>query len=180
MSDYQITPRLKKAACAVKLIAFDLDGTLTDGRITYDSKGGEYLSFNTHDDVGIRFCLRAGIDCAIISGRNSSVAEHHAEVLGIRHVELGAKIKQPVIERLMDKLGLDYGQLCFIGDDIPDMPVVRNAVLGVAVADARNELKQSAHLVTHCCGGCGAVRETVELVLKAQNLWPGILERYRE
>ena len=179
MSSPALTAELADAARAVKLVAFDLDGTLTDGRITYDSTGREFLSFNTHDDVGVKYLLRAGLDCAVVSGRDSPVAVHQAELLGIPHVELGAKLKQPVVDRLLERLNLDYEALCFVGDDIPDLPVVRKAGLGVAVSNAHPALKREARMVTSAPGGCGAVREIVEFSLKAQDLWTGIMERYR-
>jgi len=174
-----LSAKAAQAALAVEFVAFDLDGTLTDGWIGRDSAGREFLSFNTKDDVGIKYLLRAGLSCAVVSGRDSTVAAHHAESLGIPHVELGAKVKLPAVDRLLEKLGLGYEALCFVGDDIPDLPVVRKAGLGVAVADAHPAMKLEADMVTSAPGGCGAVREVAEFVLKARGLWNGIMERYR-
>jgi len=171
--------RVAKLARGVKLIAFDVDGVLTDSYIAYDTQGRETLRFHAHDDVGIKYLLRAGLDCAFVSGRNSRAVRFQARELGVHHLVLGAKFKAPAVEKLLGKLRLGFDQLCFVGDDLADLPVIRLAAMGVAVKNARPELKREADLVTKSAGGSGAAREVVEIVLKAQRLWNSIMERYR-
>jgi len=165
---------------AVQLIAMDVDGVLTDGMAFYGTGGVEGLFFNVQDGTGIKWLHRAGLRTALVTGREVEAVRRRAEVLGIELVYQGAKVKMEAYERLLADTGLADEALCFVGDDLMDLPVMRRAGLGVAVANARPEVKEAADLVTEAAGGRGAVRELVELVLKTQGLWDKVTGRYFE
>jgi len=165
---------------AVQLIAMDVDGVLTDGMAFYGTGGVEGLFFNVQDGTGIKWLHRAGLRTALVTGREVEAVRRRAEVLGIELVYQGAKVKMEAYERLLADTGLTDEALCFVGDDLMDLPVMRRAGLGVAVANARPEVKEAADLVTEAAGGRGAVRELVELVLKTQGLWDKVTGRYFE
>lgn len=158
----------------------DVDGVLTDGRIILDSSGVETKAFHVRDGSGLKYWLRAGHQAALLSGRESPAVDRRAAELGLTLVEQGAKDKLPAFERLLKAAGCTADEAAFVGDDLPDLPVLRRAGFGVAVADAVAEFRSAADYTTQARGGHGAVREVVELLLKAQGKWAGILERYRE
>ena len=162
----------------VRLLILDVDGVLTDGGIYLDAEGRELKRFNVHDGTGIKWAMRAGLTVAIISGRDSAVVKARAKELGIEHVHVGAKIKLDAYDALMQGLPFNDSEVCYIGDDCPDLPVMRRVGYAVAVPNARDEVKQAAAHVTTSPGGSGAVRELVELILRSQGKWAGIMERY--
>lgn len=162
----------------IRLVAFDVDGVLTDGSILLTAGGSEIKVFNARDGVGIKYLERAGVLTGIISGRKSKAVDRRASELGIRFVLQGCKRKLACLERLVKMSGVSRGQVCFLGDDLPDIPVMREVGLGVAVADAVPEVRRTAHWVTRNPGGHGAARELAEKILKAQGKWGGIIERY--
>ncbi len=163
---------------AIGLVAMDVDGVMTDGGAFYGSDGMAGVTFNVHDGAGIKYLQRAGIGTAIITGRAIDGVRARAEVLGIEHLFQDAKVKLIAYDQLKERTGLDDSRICFIGDDLPDVPVMRRVGLAVAVANARPEVREIAHVVTATRGGDGAVRELVELVLKTQGKWENILKRY--
>jgi len=163
---------------AVRLVAMDVDGVLTDGRAFYGSGGVEGVLFNVHDGTGIKWLQRAGIETALISGRDLEAVNRRAEVLGIRRVIQGAKVKLEAYRRLKRETGLGDEAICYVGDDLPDLPVMRRVGLAVAVPNARPQVRELAHIVTRARGGEGAVRELAELILKAKGLWEGLVRRY--
>ncbi len=165
---------------AVRLVVMDVDGVLTDGRAFYGSGGCEGVFFNVQDGTGIKWLHRAGIDTALLSGRSLEAVRKRAEVLGIRHVVQGAKVKTEAYEELRRETGLDDRAVCYVGDDLPDVPLMRRVGLSVAVADARPEVVQIADIVTKAPGGEGAVRELAELILKTRELWEDVRRRYFE
>lgn len=169
---------LKRRARAVKLIAFDVDGVLTDGRISYTSSGEEIKTFHVRDGHGIKLAIRAGIDIALITGRSSPVVEKRARELGIKHVYQGIKDKLPVLEELLSSLDLYPEEIAYLGDDVVDLPVILRVGLGCAVADAPGEVRDRARMVTESRGGDGAAREMIVFILKAQALWEGLMEKY--
>ncbi len=170
-------PTLDGRMAAIELLVLDVDGVLTDGRITYSDDGRETKSFHVRDGAGVRLWLDAGRQAAIISGRQSAAVSRRAQELGIPHVIQGVSAKLPAFKALLQQVGLAPEQACVIGDDLPDLPLVRNAGLGVAVADACPELRFAAHHVTSKPGGQGAVRETIELLLTEQGRWQLLLDR---
>jgi YrbI family 3-deoxy-D-manno-octulosonate 8-phosphate phosphatase len=162
----------------IELILADVDGVLTPGQIIFNNEGIESKQFHIRDGVGIRLWQRAGYKFGLITGRSSHVVKIRAAELNIEIVRQTAEEKLPVTQEILLHLGLEPRNVCYIGDDLPDLPVVRYVGLGVAVADACAELKAAAHHVTAIAGGYGAVRETIELVLKAQRRWDDLIQKY--
>ena len=160
---------LLSRAKAVRLAVFDVDGVLTDGRLYFLPDGGEFKTFNTLDGQGIKMLMNAGVRTAIISGRKSAVVERRAQNLGIQHLFQGREDKLVVLDGLLAELGLTHDQVAYLGDDLPDLPVIRRVGLGMAVANADAFVRQHAHGVTQARGGAGAAREFCELILRAQD-----------
>jgi len=165
---------LTKMLGEIKILILDVDGVLTDGRISINDRGEETKSFNVKDGYGIRLLLDAGIDVAIITGRQSKSVEHRARDLGINRIYQGIADKKSICIRLLEEKQLTKDQACFIGDDLPDIPILKIVGLPVAVADAVKEVRETARYITEKNGGNGAVREVCELILKAQGAWPRI------
>jgi YrbI family 3-deoxy-D-manno-octulosonate 8-phosphate phosphatase len=164
---------------AIELLVLDVDGVLTDGGIVYDAHGTEWKQFHVRDGSGLKFWQRAGKRVAIISGRCSRTVEVRASELGIAQVAQGAPDKLPAYRRVLDELHVQPEQTACIGDDLPDLPLLRNCGLGVAVHDAVPELRADAAYVTEASGGKGAVREVIELILRCQGHWQRLVERLR-
>lgn len=159
---------LLQRAKAVRLAIFDVDGVLTDGRLYFLADGSEFKSFNTLDGHGIKMLIASGVQTAIISGRSSPVVERRAANLGIQHLIQGREDKLVVLEQLLGELGLGYEEVAYLGDDLPDLPVIRRVGLGMAVASADAFVRQHAHGITSAAGGAGAAREFCELIMRAQ------------
>lgn len=153
---------------AIKLAVFDVDGVLTDGRLYFLADGSEFKSFSTLDGQGIKMLINSGVTTAIITGRSSPVVERRARNLGIAHLFQGREDKLVVLDGLLAELGLSYEQVAYLGDDLPDLPVIRRVALGMAVANAAPFVRQHAHGVTQARGGEGAAREFCELIMQAQ------------
>lgn len=162
----------------IRFLVLDVDGVLTDGSITYDANGGELKTFDVKDGAGLKYWVRAGHAAGIITGRSSPMVLRRAEELDIRLVEMNAKNKAPALERMLAAAGVTLAETAVIGDDLPDLPLIRRAGLGIAVADAVQEVREAAGLVTNNRGGRGAVREAIEYILRVQGRWDGILARY--
>jgi len=173
-----MTEETRQKLAAITLLALDVDGVLTDGHLTVFGDGTESKAFHTHDGHGIRLWQRAGLKVALISGRRSEPTQRRAEQLEIAHVFQDCHFKLPTLEQLLTELHLEAGQVAYIGDDLPDLPVIRFVGFGVAVANAVAEVKAQADYVTTCRGGDGAVREVIEMILKASGRWPSLMERY--
>ncbi len=170
----------ERRAARVKLLLMDCDGVLTDGRITLLEDGDEQKSFHTRDGHGLVLLHRAGLHSGIISGRTSVAVERRARDLGITHVRQGTWNKIKDFDEVLVVAGVEETEVAFIGDDVTDVPLMRRAVLAVAVADATDETRAAAHYITQLRGGFGAVRETIELILKAQGRWAELMRRYVE
>ena len=164
---------------AIKLLIMDVDGVLTDGGIIVHSDGTESKRFHVIDGHRIKMWQRAGLETAIISGRDTACTTLRAEQLGITHVMQGCLQKLPAFDELMAKLGLSPDEVVYVGDDLMDIPLVRRVGLGVAVANAAEELKHVADYITTRPGGQGAVAEVIESVLKKSRRWEPLMERYR-
>jgi len=173
-----MTDALKAKLAKIKLLVMDVDGVLTDGTIIVNADGSETKQFNVLDGHGIRLWKRAGLDVAVISGRASAPTQLRADQLEIEHVFQDCHFKLPVLKDLLQKLNLAPEQVAYIGDDLPDLPVVRYVGFGVAVANSVEPLKLAADYTTSCPGGKGAVREVIEFVLKSTDRWDGLMERY--
>jgi 3-deoxy-D-manno-octulosonate 8-phosphate phosphatase (KDO 8-P phosphatase) len=162
----------------IRLILLDADGVLTDGRIAYDERGGEVKSFDIKDGQGIKLCQQAGLQVGILSGRKSSAVSFRAQELGMTIVLQKTVDKAMALEAIRQKNNLRADQICFVGDDLVDLPVFSRVGLAVAVADGVREVKANAHYVTRRSGGHGAVRETCELILKAQGKWKRVTSKF--
>jgi 3-deoxy-D-manno-octulosonate 8-phosphate phosphatase (KDO 8-P phosphatase) len=164
----------------IQLLMMDVDGVLTDGRIWQDSVGREFKTFDVKDGHGIVMAHRARLKTALISGRESESTVQRAKELGIEIVFQKIWNKIEVYERILTEINLAPEQVAYMGDDLIDIPLLRRVGLAVAVADAVDEVKKVAHLVTLRAGGQGAVREVIELILRAQGQWDLLLERYTQ
>ncbi|HSE97760.1 MAG TPA: HAD family hydrolase [Blastocatellia bacterium] len=162
----------------VRILLLDCDGVLTDGRIIMLPGGDETKAFDVRDGHAIVMARRAGLKTGIISGRVSSVVRARALELGIEHLHEKAWIKLDPYLQILELEGLTDEEVCFVGDDVVDIPLLRRAGLAVAVGDAVEEAKDYSHYVTAREGGRGAVREVIELILKAQGKWDEALIRY--
>jgi 3-deoxy-D-manno-octulosonate 8-phosphate phosphatase (KDO 8-P phosphatase) len=170
---------LPTRAAAIKLLLLDVDGVLTDGSVVYADDGTEIKRFHVRDGSGLKFWQRAGNRAAIVSGRKSAAVEVRAAELGISPVLQGRGDKLPAFEEVLSATGLRPEEVCAVGDDLPDLPVLRRCGLAVAVADACPELRAVAHLVTTARGGRGAVREAIEWLLKLQGRWDEVVNFYQ-
>ena len=159
---------LLERARQIRLAIFDVDGVLTDGRLYFMPDGTEFKSFNTLDGHGIKLLIASGVQTAIISGRNSPLVERRAANLGIQHLIQGREDKLTALAELRALVPVEMEQIAFLGDDLPDLPVMRRVGLGMAVATADSFVRQHAHGVTASAGGAGAAREFCELIMRAQ------------
>jgi 3-deoxy-D-manno-octulosonate 8-phosphate phosphatase (KDO 8-P phosphatase) len=171
---------IQERASRIKLLLMDCDGVLTDGRIWLFENGEEQKGFHTRDGLGIELWHRAGLKSGIISGRNSSAVERRARGLGMSFVVQGVTEKVQAFTETVIEAGVTNEEVAFIGDDLNDIPLMMRAGLGIAVADAAVEARDCAHYVTQLAGGYGAVREVIELILKAQGRWDALTAHYTE
>ncbi|UUV19001.1 HAD-IIIA family hydrolase [Fusobacteria bacterium ZRK30] len=168
-------PNLKE----IKIIILDVDGTMTDGKITYDNNGTETKSFNVKDGMAIAQAIKYGIKVAIITGRTSKVVEHRATELGILDIYQGVGNKIATLDELLKKYDYNYKNVAYMGDDINDIPAMMRADYVGITADAVSEIEEFAHFKSRYNGGYGAVREFIETILKANGIWSKIIEEYK-
>ena len=171
---------VQSRAARIKLLLMDCDGVLTDGRIWLFENGEEQKGFHTRDGLGIELWHRAGLKSGIISGRNSSAVERRARGLGMSFVVQGVDEKVRAFTETVAEAGVTNEEVAFIGDDLNDIPLMLRSGLGFAVADAAPETRKLADYVTKLAGGFGAVREVIELILKAQGRWDELTADYIE
>jgi 3-deoxy-D-manno-octulosonate 8-phosphate phosphatase (KDO 8-P phosphatase) len=162
----------------ISLLILDVDGVLTDGGIIRDDTGQQIKRFHVRDGAGIVLWRRIGRDVAIITGKESAVVSHRAEELGIQHVYQNVGNKLEAYDQVKDELGITDSQIAYIGDDLPDLPVMRRAAVPIAVADAVEEVRAVAKYTTKYPGGYGAVRDAIEFLCKEMGLWQQVLDRY--
>jgi len=162
----------------IKLLILDVDGVLTDGGIIYNDNGVETKIFNVKDGLGIRFLIEAGITLCIATGRRSNALYTRCKNLGIEHIFDGLGDKAAILEPILYRTGVSAQQIAFMGDDLPDLALMKKVGFSIAVADAHKTVLKHADMVTSAKGGNGAVREVCEAILKAQGLWENILERF--
>ena len=165
---------MKEKSASIKLLILDVDGVLTDGRITLNERGEEVKSFDVKDGLGLKMLMSTGVEVVIITGRKSMVVEHRAKELGIDEVWQGIKDKRALSRKIIEEKGLEKNEVCCIGDDLPDLAMFMEAGLRIAVADGVEEVREEADFVTKKKGGCGAVREACEWILKSKGAWPKI------
>ncbi len=166
----QISQDVLERANRVRVILMDVDGVLTDGSIVYDSNGVEIKHFNAQDGLAFKLASAVGLRTGFISARESGAIHRRAQDLGVDFMHLGSYRKLAAYQQLKNSLKLSDEYFCYIGDDLPDIPVLRQVGLAVAVRNATELVKETAHYITQRSGGEGAVREVVELILNAQNL----------
>lgn len=157
---------LQTRASKIKLIAFDVDGVLTDGSISYADNGVEIKTFNAKDGQGMNMLNSAGFITAIITARTSPIVERRAKDLNIKHVYQGSKKKIVSMIEMMDKYNLEFDEIAYVGDDMPDIGILKHAGLACCPQDAVDEVKKVCHFVTYKDGGAGAVREIADFILK--------------
>jgi 3-deoxy-D-manno-octulosonate 8-phosphate phosphatase (KDO 8-P phosphatase) len=171
--------QLQSALARVKLLVLDVDGVMTDGGIFVGDRE-ELKRYDTHDVTGIKYLMRHGVEVAVITGRQSVSVERHCADLGIEEVHQRQLKKLPAFLDLLERRGLAAGEVAVLADDLMELPLMRRAGVGIAVADASDEVRDRADWVTRAAGGRGAVREVAEAILKAKGLWAQCLERYLE
>jgi 3-deoxy-D-manno-octulosonate 8-phosphate phosphatase (KDO 8-P phosphatase) len=162
----------------IELLLSDVDGVLTDGGVIFNNEGIEIKRFHIRDGLGVKLWQRAGHHFGIVTGRASHIVQLRAAELGVDLVRQGVDDKLPAVKQIIAERRVTPEQVCFIGDDLPDLPVLRYVGLAIAVGDGSGDLQQAAHYVTKSPGGHGAVREVIELILKAQNRWTDVLRKY--
>ena len=161
----------------IQLVLLDVDGVLTAGEIIYGDNGEQLKIFNVKDGLGIRMLKAAGIGVGIVTGRKGGALQHRCRNLGIDLVFDGVRDKTKTLDDIVARTGIAADHIAFIGDDLPDLPVMKRVGLAVAVADAHESVRQAAHIITRLPGGRGAVREISDAILKAQNQWTTIVEK---
>lgn len=159
---------LKAIAKKIKLVVFDVDGVMTDGSLTFDENGIEYKTFNCKDGQGIELLHKAKIIPAIITKRNNGTIVHRAKVLGITELHIGQKDKEAALGEIVEKYGLSYDQVAYMGDDLPDVCVLKKVALSSCPIDAVDEVKSVSKMISTKKGGKGAVRDLCEFILKTQ------------
>jgi len=171
-------PAIIEAARKIRLIAFDVDGVLTDGKITYTSSGEEIKSFHVRDGHAIKMAFRAGLDVAVITGRESPMVQRRCDELGIKLVFQNVKEKSLALDEILTHTGRSAREIAYMGDDVVDLPVMLSVGLGCSPSDASPEVRQRSALVTDAPGGVGAARELVFFILQAQGLLDELMARY--
>jgi 3-deoxy-D-manno-octulosonate 8-phosphate phosphatase (KDO 8-P phosphatase) len=164
--------QLRERAAAIRLVVFDVDGVLTDGRITYTTRGDETKSFNVQDGAAIKMMIAAGIEVAIITGRSSPMVERRAAELGIRHLHQGSDDKAATFARMRTALGLEASACAHVGDDLADLELFGEVGLAFSVPNGHPTVQASAHWVTTARGGEGVAREICQLLLTGAGRWP--------
>lgn len=159
---------LKKAA-AIQLLIMDVDGVLTNGTITYNDAGQQAKAFFVPDGLGMKMLLRSGVQIAVISGKQSRATQSRLEELGVKHIYLGYENKTAIFAELTATLQITNAAIAYVGDDIPDIAIMRQVGLSIAVKNAHPKVKAAANLTTKSNGGNGAIREVCELLLRVQN-----------
>jgi 3-deoxy-D-manno-octulosonate 8-phosphate phosphatase (KDO 8-P phosphatase) len=179
----RISRTLKKRAAQIKVLLMDVDGTMTDGSVTLlsqpDGSALEIKTFDAHDGQGMTLAQTAGLRTGCITGRESAALLRRAHEMKMEFIYMKQPVKMPAYEEILRKAGVTDSAVAYVGDDLPDIPLMRRAGLAVAVGDAVREVKKSAHYTTKAFAGHGAIRETVELVLKCKGIWEEMIDKAR-
>jgi len=179
----KISPELAKRAKQIKVFLMDVDGTITTGAVTLlsqpDGSALEIKTFDAHDGQGLSLAHTAGLRTGVITGRESAATRRRARELNIEFVYEKQPHKIAAYEEILKKTGAAESEVAYLGDDLPDLTVMRRVGLAVAVGDAAIEVKQAAHYITKAIGGKGAARETVELILKSKGIWEQMIDKAR-
>jgi 3-deoxy-D-manno-octulosonate 8-phosphate phosphatase (KDO 8-P phosphatase) len=169
---------LTEKAQAIRLLILDVDGVLTSGNLVYTKEAIHYKAFYVHDGLGIKLLQKTGVQIGIITTCKSDIIKRRAQDLGVHHIYQGYEDKLIPYQELKQKLSLTDSQIAYVGDDLPDLPVIRRVGLGMTVANAPLILQQQASYVSKAPGGEGAVREICEFIMQAQGTYSGIIETY--
>jgi 3-deoxy-D-manno-octulosonate 8-phosphate phosphatase (KDO 8-P phosphatase) len=179
----KVSPALKKRAARIKVLLMDVDGTLTDGGVTLlsqaDGTALEIKTFDAHDGQGLTLANTAGLRTGCITGRESAALLRRAKEMRMEFIYMKQANKMPAYEEILAKAEVVDAEVAYVGDDLPDIPLMRRVGLAVAVGDAVAEVKRAAHYTTRAVAGRGAVREAVELILKAKGVWRENIEKAR-
>ncbi|MEZ6095993.1 MAG: HAD-IIIA family hydrolase [Pirellulaceae bacterium] len=170
--------KLDQRMQAIRMILSDVDGVLTDGGIYYDNQGVETKRFHVRDGLGIKLWQKAGHQFGILTARNSHIVKVRATELNIAIVRQGFSEKLPAAQQIIAENNLKPENVCYIGDDLPDLAVMQNVGMAIAVADAAPEVRAIAHMTTKTSGGQGAVRELIESILTSQKRWSELMNQY--
>ncbi len=179
----KMSAELRKRAKQIKVLLMDVDGTITTGAVTLlsmsDGSAMEIKTFDAHDGQGLTLARTAGLRTGVITGRESAAMRRRAQEMKIEFVYEKQAQKIPAYEEILAKTGVPESAVAYLGDDLPDLPVMRRVGLAVAVGDAVAEVKKAAHYTTRAIGGRGALRELVELILKSQGIWEEMIDKAR-
>ena len=162
---------------AINFLLLDVDGVLTDGRVNFDFEGREYKSFHVHDAAGIVYWHRSGGRSGFLSGRSGEIVRRRAQELGVEEVILGRIDKAAALEELLQRQDLTPDRIAYVGDDLLDLPVLRQVGFAATVPEARDEVLEQAQFVTKRAAGFGAVRDVIEELLKARGVWKNIIDK---
>jgi 3-deoxy-D-manno-octulosonate 8-phosphate phosphatase (KDO 8-P phosphatase) len=173
-----LTETLREKAKKIKLLLLDVDGVLTDGRIVYDSRGRDMKFFDVHDGLGVYILKKAGIKTVLVTAKRSKAILPRARDMRVEEVFSDIKPKSLVLDKILKKYQVDISEICFVGDDLVDLCLMKRVGFAVAVFNAAPEIKQAASYITVRHGGRGAVREVAELILKSQGKWEEVLRLY--
>ena len=176
--DNKYTPENTERAKKIRILVLDIDGVLTDGRIIYGNYGDELKNFDVNDGMGIFMVKRAGIKCVILTAKASPVVSRRAKELRVDKLYQNFHYKIEALKKIQKKFKVKNEEICFVGDDVIDIPVLKRIGLAVCPPNAMEEVKPFAHFITEKRGGRGAVREVCNFLLKAQDKWDTVTERY--
>jgi 3-deoxy-D-manno-octulosonate 8-phosphate phosphatase (KDO 8-P phosphatase) len=179
----KISPALKKRATQVKVLLMDVDGTMTDGSVTLASQSDgsalEIKTFDAHDGQGLTLAQTAGLRTGCITGRESAALLRRAHEMKMEFIYMKQPLKMPAYEEILRKAGVKDEAVAYVGDDLPDIPLMRRTGLAIAVGDAVPEVKGVAHYTTKALAGHGAIREAVEVILKCKGIWEAMIDKAR-
>ncbi len=163
---------------SIRLLLLDVDGVLTDGTIIYSDEHSETKAFNVKDGLGVKLVMKAGIGVGIVTGRKSAALLRRCRDLGIKLIYDGVTQKAALLEKMVEDTGVAPDSMAFMGDDLPDLPLMQRVALSIAVADAHESVREYADWVTTATGGRGAVREVCDALLKAQGHWDRVMDEF--
>jgi 3-deoxy-D-manno-octulosonate 8-phosphate phosphatase (KDO 8-P phosphatase) len=179
----KVAPSVRKRAALIKVVLMDVDGTLTDGSVTLlsqpDGTALEIKTFDAHDGQGMTLARTAGLQLGVITGRESAALRRRMKEMGVAFVYEKQPNKVAAYEEILDKAGVRESEVAYLGDDLPDLPLLRRVGLAAAVGNAALEVKLAAHYTTKANGGKGAARELIELILKSKGLWDEMIDKAR-
>jgi 3-deoxy-D-manno-octulosonate 8-phosphate phosphatase (KDO 8-P phosphatase) len=179
----KLSPALKKRAANIQLLLMDVDGTMTDGSVTLlsqtDGTALEIKTFDAHDGQGLTLAQSAGLRTGCITGRESAALLRRAHEMKMEFIYMKQPVKMPAYEEILRQAGVADSAVAYVGDDLPDIPLMRRVGLAIAVGDAVPEVKKAAHYTTKAVAGHGAVREAVEVILKSKGIWEAMIDKAR-